>query len=248
MKTVRREPSLWLPAGLGVLVFSGVLGLALHFVRLPHEVQVKSEKPVVPGANLIALNSKGGDKALLDQATLLDPRPLFLPTPFNTSQPSLPISTRREPGQVFPLFGSKLTFVEANADLRFPPAVTAPEDPAKALEVGHTANPFFDYGRQDDTATAVPARVAYLEVLQAKTGHRMLTQPLVGVDSPALQADWHPMELLAVVDRNGLVIRPTIVSGSGNDEVDSFLRNFLAKGFRLGEHLTPGIYALRVGP
>ena len=59
--------------------------------------------------------------------------------------------------------------------------------------------------------------------------------------------DWQPLEMLAVIDRIGLVAPPTVSRTSNDDNVDGFFRTFLEKGFHLGERLGPGSYVVTIG-
>jgi len=59
---------------------------------------------------------------------------------------------------------------------------------------------------------------------------------------------WRPLELFATVDAAGLASPLVVTDRSDVEEVNAYFRNYLARTFRLGEHLAPGFYRVVVGP
>jgi hypothetical protein len=157
---------------------------------------------------------------------------------------------RREPGAVFPSFPSQYVFAEYDMKkIAFPEPIAVPGSPAEALRTGDTVNPFFTFGRIDYPYTPLPPRLAFLEVLQARTGQTVLAIPLAPLKSSDLpEVDWQPMEMVVAVEPTGLLGEPTVTSGSGFEAVDNYFRAFIAKQFPLGARLPPGFYTLRIGP
>ena len=241
----------WWQIALVVAAVLVVFASALSFVRLPADRgEGTAPKNSPPAVVLTPLSPEAGEQALQEQATLLDPTPLFLPTPYNTSQPRVAADNRREPGALFPLFPPQLAFNETSPEVAFPANVAIPVRPVDGLHVGEPQDPFFGIGSRDLPAATFQPRWGFIEVCDAASGRVVLSLPLtrgaeLAVPSPA---DWHPMELLATVDVHGLVGEPVMNAGSGSEEMDSFIQGFLAKDFHLGERLRPGFYRLRVGP
>jgi hypothetical protein len=56
------------------------------------------------------------------------------------------------------------------------------------------------------------------------------------------------MDFLALVGNSGFVGEPLMTSGSGSEEVDGAVRDYLVKALRLGDRLPPGRYVVSVGP
>ena len=228
--------------------FFGALVVVVRFVQLP--VAVPAGPVAASGGIGIARVDPQAGKTTWTDAALLDPDPLFLPTPFNASQPQLPPLIRREPGRASQPIPAKYAFNEQQASLSFPESVSVPERPVESLTYGRLQNAYDVAGRFAHEEKPLPPRLAVVEVVQAKTGQLFLSAEIAPLDVPATvaTADWPPFELLAAVDVTGLIGLPIITRSSEVEAVDSFFRTYLAKQFHLGERLPPGFYALRVGP
>jgi len=231
-------------------VFAALVVLAVTQVRLPKSTGTKPPKVETASVAIARTDPNGGNAALRAQVELYDPKPLFLPTSINSSDPALPTTLRREPGNAFKAIPPKPLFIEyekLNIELPYPVAV--PESPAEVWRTGETANPFFSFGRINYPYTPLPKRLAFVEVLQAKTGRIVLAVPLNADQKDNLPAvDWQPLEMAVAVESTGLTGEPTVTSGSGFEEVDDYFRAFIVKQFRLGARLPPGFYILRIGP
>jgi hypothetical protein len=210
-------------------------------------------KPAVAGAKapakppfvrVVGASTGTGDLVLREQAELMDPTPLFFPTEWNFGQRPLAESMRRQPGQVFGSFGEKITLGEQLIKPYGSEAAVVPERLADVMAQGNEA-PFAGMGQIDVQRPALPERNAFLEVEDLAAGKNIIAQTLTGLSLP--RTDFAPVEFLAVVSSAGLIGDPVLVSGSGWDEVDSFLRSYLVKTFRLGERLNPGRYRVLVG-
>jgi hypothetical protein len=199
--------------------------------------------------------SLGTDPALRDEAAMFDPTPLFLPTKnFNASPKDIEL---REPGSsAFPNYPPKLGFAETELkldSLSLPKPVQVPPSPASApgavLAWPAPGVLALGFGRTDGPVATLPARGAFVEVFDAKTGRRLLPKELPETARPPGGGrPWQPMEFIAAVDAAGLVgpLVPTVRSGV--EEVDSFFQNYLARTLRVGERLAPGFYRICVGP
>jgi hypothetical protein len=230
---------------IAAVVVALVVFAALH-VRLPQLTENKSLKPTNPAVGLVRADHKN---ALFQQVELFDNKALFLPTPINNSDPDLPSTLHREPDSAFKVIPPKWTFVEYEMKVALPDPVVVPDNLVEALYTGETPNPFFTFGRINFPYAPLSSRLAFLEVLQAKTGRTMLAAPLPRPQAGNLPAvDWQPLEMMVVVESVGLIGEPTVTSGSGFEDVDNFFRGLIAKQFRLGARLPPGFYTLRIGP
>jgi hypothetical protein len=258
-------------AALGTVLLFALFGLSRAPTLTP------TFAPARPRGRLaIDLTERREKSALDDEATLLDPTPLFQPTRWSTAQMSVgrPESSGTFQNYRVPahwLFAEnelRLAGVEpkasgANADgatasrasLDLPPPVAMPAKPADALEAGMPGPILVGFGRTDQPLPSLPSRGAIVDIVVAGTGHAALSAPALariqalsaGARPPAARP-WQAMEFLAVVDPAGLVAPPTVTARSGVEEVDAYFQNFLARTLRLGERLGPGFYRISVGP
>jgi hypothetical protein len=237
------ERRIWLIAGAGALAAAAfVLWLFSHAPAPPPAAALP--RPV-PAVGLTRLDS-GTDAVVREQAVLLDPTPLFLPTRWNAQPHRLAVGATREPETAFAAFEPKLLFDENALALGFPSVVALPARPVEALAVGTLPRPLLGLGRVDLAAEPLAARGGLAEVSVAGTGDPVLAQALAGAAAPA--GDWAPPEFLVVVNAMGLVGPPQLVHSSGNDAVDAYFRAFLEGKFRLGARLRPGFFRVCVGP
>ncbi len=233
--------------------------------------------PARPRTRLaIDLTERREKSALDDEATLLDPTPLFQPTRWSTTQMSV---ERPEPSGTFQsyrvpahwLFAEnelKLARPEPNdsgakpkdataprASLDLPPPVAMPAKPADALEDAMPGPILVGFGRTNEPVPSLPPRGAIVDIVVAGTGRAALSAPamariqtLATGARPPSGRPWQAMEFLAVVDPAGLVAPLTLTTRSGVEEIDTYFRNFLARTLRMGERLPPGFYRISVGP
>jgi len=230
------------------VILVGLVVLVATRVRLPKSPDMKSPPPNTSSVAIARADPQGGSAALLAQVEIYDQKPLFLPTLINNSDPALPASLRREPSNAFKTISPQLTFAEYEMSIVLPEPITVPKTVIEALHTGETANPFFTFGRINYPYTPLPKRLAYIEVVQAKTGRVVLAAPVsAGTNESLPPVDWQPLELVVAIENSGMVGMPTVTSDSGFAEVNDYFRAFIAKQFRLGARLPPGLYLLRIG-
>jgi hypothetical protein len=230
------ERRIWLIAGAGALL--ALIFVLWLFSRLPAPPQAAAPPRPVPTLGL--------GSGATDEAELLDPRPLFLPTRWNVQPQHLPVGVAHEPGTAFAAFEPKLLFDENALALNFPAVVATPARPVEALAVGTLPRPLLGLGRVDLAAEPLADRGGFAEVSAVGTGEPVLGQALPEAAPPA--GDWAPLEFLVGVNEMGLIGPPQLVQGSGNEAVDGYFRAFLAENFRLGARLRPGFFRVRIGP
>jgi hypothetical protein len=240
--------TLWIAIAIAAVLVALVV-LAATMVRLPKPATGNPANPPTSSVNIARADPKGGDIALMQQVELYDPKPLFLPTAINNSDPELPAGLRREPGAAFRSFLPQYAFDEYDMKkVTFAEPVRVPDDPVQALSVGKVPNPFYAFGRINYPYKPLAARQAFIEVQQTKTGRTVLAFPVSADQSERLPAvDWKPLEMLIAIEAAGLVGEPTVVTSSDFEAVDNYFRMYVAKQFRLGARLAPGVYALRIG-
>jgi hypothetical protein len=101
-------------------------------------------------------------------------------------------------------------------------------------------------GQSDHPVSQLNARKAFIEILAAINGQRLLAQPLTNANPPG--GAWQPMEFLVAVDAMGLVGPPTLTESSRVAAVDGYFQNYLVKTLHAGQRLTPGFYRICIGP
>ena len=241
--------TLWIAIAISTVLVALVV-LAATMVRLPKPIELKTPVQKTSEIAIARVDPTGGNVALLQQVELYDTMPLFLPTPINNSDPNLSTTMRHEPGSAFKPIPPKPIFVEyEKLNIALPDPIIVPGNPVEALHIGETANPIFTFGLINYPYTPLPVRLAFLEVLQTKTGRTVLAEPLSAQKSGGLPAvDWQPLEMVVAIETTGMVGEPTVTAGSSFEEVDDYFRAFVVKQFRLGARLPPGFYTLRIGP
>lgn len=203
-----------------------------------------SARPPEPFVQIAGSGGAAADRVLQERAEFFDPSPMFLPTARNAGYEALPQRLVVQPGQVFLNFSPKLRVAEANLPSYGSDAVTAPEGLTDVMARASEA-PFAGLGEGANPARRVEPRAAFMEVKSIQGSSLIHTSLL---DAAVPRSDFAPLEFLATVSASGLVVQPLLVAGSGADEVDSFFRDYLGKGFRLGEKLAPGVYRIVIGP
>jgi hypothetical protein len=238
MTTTAGPQRRWVFATAGAL---GVLLVVSLLFRAPKEPRVGAFKPAQPPVGMVSLIV-----LKRNEASLTDPTPLFLPTEWNAGQNALPANTQREPGGSFQGYPAKLAFAETELKLNLPSAVAVPARPADALAPDRSSLSFLGLGQVDKLPTQLIARNAFIEILAAVDGSRLLAQPLTDASPP--DGDWQPMEFLVAVDPMGLVGPPTLTESSRVAAVDGYFQNYIVKTLHAGQRLAPGFYRICIGP
>ena len=235
-------PWLWTSVAV-VIVFVGAMAL----VRTPEPPAPRRPMESAPRSQvgLTRLDEKSADAVTREEAVFRDPTPLFLPTLWNAGAEVGPRVPTTGPEGRFPDYAAKWVNPATELPVWFNPT-PVPAFPTAGLRVGERSNPFGAVGRRETAIEPVPERLGFVDVLQTATGRRVLAMPLTLVGG-APTADWQPLELLVGVDRAGWV-DAAVVSSSGVDEWDRFLRRFIEKDFHLGQRVAPGFYRVVVGP
>lgn len=264
----------WIWASLGALAIAG--GLAFLFrvsvtgPKVPESIAPRS-KPV------IELAERREKSALDDEATLLDPTPLFQPTRWNTAQmkvdppePSGSFQSFRVPPKLaFADTDLKLGRIERAEDasanysvsaklrtsLELPNPVAVPDKPVDVLSSPMPGSMAAGMGRTDSPVPTLASRGPSVEIVEIGTGRVALppngmasVRAIVAEARPPGTRPWRAMEFLAVVNAAGLAAPLTVITRSEVDEVDSYFQNFLARTLRVGDRLGPGFYRISIGP
>lgn len=234
----------WLAAGAAVAV-----RVAFIFFGAEDSLGNRPDTVSRPRVTVVSNASSETGALVAEQATLFDQKPLSMPTKWNAGARELPDSLRRQPGQVFGLFDPRMVFPAERLDPLFAPRAGAPTDGIAGLKfIGPMTGGWAGVGRVDRPIASFPPRDASIEVvgLADRTGTAVLADSLQGLPPEVQSHDWAPLEYSVVVSSGGMVGVPTLVSGSGREAVDAYFGGFLARDFRLGERLLPGLYRVRI--
>lgn len=183
-----------------------------------------------------------------DRLELMDPTPLFMPGGERGAGATPDSIGGQSGGAVGKVFQPAMSFVERGAGR----TVLLPAAPGSALEAMEavTETRSFESLSRTENPVAKPSlktRAARLEIYpggDTAPGTVMDLDQLPGSDSPS----WRPMELSLLVTSAGTIVRPSIVSGTGVDEVDLKIRAYLNDELLLKAALRPGFYRILVGP
>lgn len=231
-----------------IIAFVSLVNIAPAPIPLPKSTAVMGGRPTVKIAR-----PDETDALLKEEAELRDLRPLFLPTDRNAALPD----PRLEPGRSM-LDSEGLKRAQSDADIQLgaelPPVATIGGKPAASA----TAIDAFDteaasaglqgFGRKTVESVPFRPRGGFIEVTAWADGRRVRAEDIPVDVRPPNDRPWSPLELMAVVDRAGLVSPLVVTEGSRVEEVDLHFKIFLTNSYRIGERLSPGIYRIVVAP
>jgi len=233
----RTQKMAWLLAAASGIV---ALVVVIMLFRSPSgPVQAPSSAPGRPSVGVAST-----DPVLSEEAALFDRTPLFLPTEWNSTEKELP---RQEPGGEFIGFPDKMTFTDNELNIILPSPIKVPGRLVDELASNPSPDLLLGVGRTEYIPPALASRGAYVEIMAAGTGRKVLVQALPDAQPPG-DGTWQPLEFMVAVDAAGLVGSPVLTVRSGAEEVDVYFRKYLAESFRVGDRLEPGFYRISVGP
>ena len=221
--------------------------LAALFLLLVRAPRASFPKAIVqePHIQLHGLGSNGSNPLFSEDASLLDPTPLFLPTRWNSSAKEI---RPPEPGRSFTGFAPDFHFVESRLALFLPPPVQPPVNSADAVSSTPPSAPFLGIGEAAQGGAPLSARSAYVEVFESRSGRPVFAQAIPASVLIGVSETWQPVEFMAAVDPSGLVGPLVRLVGSGVDAVDTAVKSMLVERLKVGQRLPPGFYRICVGP
>jgi len=182
---------------------------------------------------------------LQERTDLFDPTPLFLPTEKNYGQGGLPANVVRQPGQVFGTYDPQWRFRDESVASLMDHKDKESIDLNTIISRGDGA-PFSGFAQIDVKRPDLPERAGYIEVKSLNNSGINLSEALNQDGLP--KRDYAPAEFVVSISAGGVLGVPVLTSGTGSDEIDATLRDYLIKIYRLGERLPPGCYAVAIGP
>lgn len=246
--------------GVAFIALAAGISVLVGIVRLPSVTPGvrETERGVLSIAHP---GQKGGSGILDEEARLLDPAPLFLPTEHNYTQSGFASVTHREPTQAFQDYPPSYAYSDESFTIRFPDPAPIPSQPVEALGYGRTQTPYATLGRAAQPAAPLPGRMAYVEVVNPKTTQTLFTVSIPRPDSqteglPGPLASgglWPPLELLVPVGITGFAAPPALMNDSKDPDVSGLVQYFahyLNKTLHIDARpeLVPGLYLFRIGP
>jgi len=244
-----KVPPWWVFTTLAVLL----VGLVLTSLRLPREELAPDTGRATPRG--LELNLRPAAPAAgvgwREEMALLDPTPLFLPTPWNSGGAARLVSSPRESGLMLEDFAPWWAFPARRATVSFEMPVEVPASPGAALASGREARAgeALALMRADLTARPLDARSGWIEVAETGSGEVRFAGPLRLAPGVSPRGDlWRAVDFLVAINRHGLVSQPTALNSSGSEFMDSILPGALARDPRMSTGLAPGRYRITVGP
>lgn len=235
----------WVVAAVPVAALLLWAGLALD---LPEPDGVPG--PVVARPDLrVTIMDPGQETTMGERLKLLDPTPLFLPSPLSSSQLDYPRAEGDAEGAILKDYEPRLVAADWYAPDGGGLAQARPLPGAMDV-IGATEIrlPFLGLGRDELKAGKLPRRWALASVYSLKSRavvEQLDLPPPVAAGFP--DTLWSPMEFLLLTEADGIVGGAELLAGSGIPEVDEYVLNTIKSTFALGGGLRPGIYRLVVG-
>lgn len=165
--SAKGDGRIWLLAAAGAVL---AVGSTLFLFHVPAGAPVPMKVEPLPGLTFRRQNEAGG-------ADFYDPKPLFLPTEWNSRPNVLPNDTVREPGDNFRYEAKAAPEVNA-ASLAFPGKAEVPKRAVEAQDSWTQEAPFFGIGQTDGKIEPLPAREALIQVVAVSDGRPVFTHIL----------------------------------------------------------------------
>ncbi|HZZ56888.1 MAG TPA: hypothetical protein VFE31_03590 [Opitutaceae bacterium] len=164
----------WVFAAIGGLIGTGAL-----YVLLDVPIVAQAARSSGGSALIVTWEGSQPEPAVAQEARLMDPSTLFLPSP-------LTAATRTSPKSGLAVAYSRLAWREApelafhatDLQLNLPPPMPVPNGPAAALQIHPPGNPALGLGRRDVAPVVLPKRAGWMEVVDMLTGKVVISEPL----------------------------------------------------------------------
>jgi hypothetical protein len=223
---------------------------AVAWLQIPDGEGRRDAAPL-PALGLTRFDAVMSKELLAEQLEAYDPTPLFLPSPMNSSDPSLSDDTQSGVGGPFDVLPPELT---KTGPLNFPPPLAIPQTAVGGLRLTDRAEAPLALARGDTAGAPLAKRFGQIEAVSMASGEVVLTLDLPApsglppADRDLLTGDWQPLELMGAVTRAGVVGELVVTTSSGSGVIDEYFRSHLQKNVRIGARVSRGFYSFRVGP
>lgn len=164
----------WVFAAIGGLIGTGAL-----YVLLDVPIVAQPARSSEGSALIVTWEGSRPEPAVAQEARLMDPSTLFLPSPLTAATRTSPESglavaysrlAWREPPE--------LAFHATDLQLNLPPPMPVPDGPAAALQIHPPGNPALGLGRRDVAPVVLPKRAGWMEIVDMLTGNVVISEPL----------------------------------------------------------------------
>lgn len=245
-----RARARWMTGGLGaagavlIVTFAGMVELP-DLPRMGIAAGASGEFRA-PGLVLTRAEATRADDVLGERLRLFDPTPLFLPVAREGFAPKVEAVRDSGEGEVARPFPARLSYDEGRevVDILRP---AIPSVPAAAAEL---AAPRWFEGlastATDGARGPVATPSARVKFFRFGTGELILDKAF-DLDATLTDGGWAPMRLMVLVNEVGGVGAPSIITGSGVDEVDERIRGLAGREWVPASRLRPGIYRMEIG-
>jgi hypothetical protein len=226
------------------IVSAGVL-TAVTWLQPPGSRKREEALATFPPLGLTQLTPASPTGLLVEQLAAYDPAPLFMPSPMNSSEPPLLGAAGLNANSPFDALVPELTKTGA---MKFPSPVTVPANPVDGLRLTERADAPLALARTDPKLKPLGTRVGQIEVVNAASGRVVSVMDLPPASTELPEGEWQPLEMMGAVTRAGLIGDLVITTSSGSVEIDEYFRSHLKRNVRIGDRLSQGFYAFRIGP
>lgn len=180
-----------------------------------------------------------------ERLRLFDPTPLFLPVSWDGVMPKPESLRDSSGGAVVRSFPPRLRYEDGRELTR----LLCPPTPTTLAAAVELAGPRWFSGLArtlpDESTPAVVSATAQVKVFRFGTGE-LVSAKAFAVDTGLAEGGWRPFKLMILVNDVGAVGSPSIIAGSGVDEVDEKLRGLVGREWGRALRLRPGSYRLEI--
>lgn len=188
--------------------------------------------------------------ALNQEILLFDPRPLLLPTEWNTANAQGLNDYWQEEGDIFPPFAPMFELEDGNYIDDFG-NVPANYDELTLAQSEFGFPPFRELGRQEFEGTFTQEQGFSMTVRDLADGREVQAYVIYNDASVEVLREWPglgPATFLATVKDGFPAAGLSVVNSSGFDEADRRLNGIVSGGFSEVDGLVDGVYLLEISP
>lgn len=235
------------------LVATVMVHVSLYWgVALTRDSGQKLRRQERQHAEIQYLDSSSTERSevLAQRMSLFDPRPLLLPTEWNSANAVSMLGFWQEEAEIFPEFAPMFELEDGNYIDDFG-NVPANYEQLSMAQVDFGFMPFRELGRVEATKQYEEEQGLSVAVLDPSTGRELRRIYIYNDAVKALDAQWpdrRPATLLATVEESFQVGGLSVVESSGFDEADREMGVIAYSNFPKLGLLEDGVYLLEMVP
>ncbi len=225
-----------------ILALAGLVELPAR----PAEAAGEAGPGEAPGLVLTRVETFGAADALGERLRLFDPAPLFLPFSRERLMPNAEGLREAGGGEAGLLFSPRLRYQDGR-ELRRLLSPAMPTNLAMAEELAGSRwfSGLARTAAQEEAGPRAGVVAVRVKVFRFGTGQLVLDQRF-NADSGLAEGGWRPFQLMMLVNEVGTMGYPSIIAGSGVDDVHEKIRGLLGRDWGRSLRLRPGNYRLEV--